>query len=371
MQMASFVFLIVFSAFSIAMGLAWLSSDARARFRAAGSTIGGLLLICYAAFVAYPELNRPDLSGEVGRLQTQLSKQKQETAEQQKTVASLRVENATLDETLQTSMNAERRRQAVVLDHLRQVDLDRSPARAGSDIVTGTNSGLNRSADNAAAHRAIETEIDDLRQRWTRREHSAPASNGDGQKDLMRLRDRMAGRVDTDSYSVELYPDKEVIRGHPGRYYVVDMKDARSGIRFQFEGGRYTLNRSNAEFRTALSTFVGDIVQKLHGNVRYDLYVRGSADRVPYRGRLEPGFEFDRIRYMKALSPGKYATEFVERRIDPEVRNDDLPHLRAAFLQSVVSDVYPTKPPLILEGNVTTEANSRDRNVELLLFVDW
>ena len=161
------------------------------------------------------------------------------------------------------------------------------------------------------------------------------------------------------------------IRGQPGRYYAIDMKDAKSGIRFQFEGGKYTLSRSSAEFRTALSSFVGDIMQKLHGNVRYDLYVRGSADRVPYRGRLEPGFEFARVRYMKAVSSGKYAGEFAERRINADISNEDLPQLRAAFLQTLVSDVYPTKPPVILEGSVSPDANVRDRNVELLLFVDW
>ena len=370
MQIASFIFLIVFSIFSIAMGLAWISSDARARTRAAGSTLGGLLLLCYAAFVAYPELNRPDPQPEIRQLREQVDVRKKEATELQKTVATLRAQNATLEESRLAVLTAERERQAQVLDRLNSVDLDRPPPRAGAHIVTGAGVGPVRTTDNEASHRSIEAEIDQLRQRLLRRETS-PAPNADGPKELMRLRDKMAGRIETESYSVELYPDKEVIRGHAGRYYVVDMKDAKSGIRFQFEGGKYTLSRSNAEFRSALSAFVGDIMQKLHGNVRYDLYVRGSADRVPYHGRLEPGFEFARVRYMKAAGAGKDLGEFVERRINAEINNDDLPHLRAAFLQTVVSDVYPTKPPLILEGSVSPEANIRDRNVELLLFVDW
>ena len=352
------------------MGLAWISNDARARTRAAGSTLGGLLLLGYAALVAYPEFNRPDLQPEIRKLREQVDMRTKEATDLQKTAATLRAQNTTLEENRLAALTAERQRQAQVLDRLNDIDLDRTLPRAGAHIVTGAGPGPLRATENEAAHRSIETEIDQLRQRLQRREQAA-APSADGQKELMRLRDKMAGRIETDSYSVELYPDKEVVHGHAGRYYAIDMKDAKSGVRFQFDGGKYTLSRSSAEFRSALSTFVGDIMQKLHGNVRYDLYVRGSADRVPYRGRLEPGFEFARVRYMKAAGAGKYLGEFTERRIEAEISNDDLPQLRAAFLQSVVSDVYPTKPPQILEGSVSPEANIRDRNVELLLFVDW
>ena len=44
---------------------------------------------------------------------------------------------------------------------------------------------------------------------------------------------------------------------------------------------------------------------------------------------------------------------------------------RAAFMQKIVAETYPTKPPAILQGVVKPKTDDRDRNVELILFVDW
>lgn len=367
---AYLTFLVFFGFASVVLGFMWLGHDARARGRAATSTIGGALLLAYAALVAYPHLMQPDRSAEIEKLKAQSAALTVDNADLSKAVTSLQTENAALETSRTAMLRAERGRQVLLSDRLRDIDQGAVVARPGSDIVTGGIAIPTRPAEIDAAHRALAEEIEMLRRRWLQRHVAAPA-NPDGQRDLMRLRDRMATRLETDNYSVEVFPDKEVVRGRAGRYYVVDMKDAKSGIRFQFEGGKYTLNRTSAEFRTALNSFVGDIVKKLHGNVGYDLYVRGSADRVAYRGRQEPGFEYRRIRYMRAVSPGKYVNEFSEHTVDADIHNEDLPHLRAAFLQDLVSDVYPTKPPTILQGGVTSEANSRDRNVEMLLFVDW
>ena len=193
----------------------------------------------------------------------------------------------------------------------------------------------------------------------------------DQTRDLMRLKERMGARLSTPNYDVEVYPDREMIRGRQGRYYVVDMKNAASGIRYYFEGGKYTLARSSQEFRSSLNTFVADILSKFEGNVRYDLYVRGSADNKPYEGRFEPGQEFRSINFLKNLGGDKYGVDAGQRTVGDVVRNLDLPDLRAAFLQKIVADSYPLKQPIILEGTVSPKTDDRDRNVELILFVDW
>ena len=50
-------------------------------------------------------------------------------------------------------------------------------------------------------------------------------------RDLMQMKEKMAAKLETPNYDVEVYPDKEFIRGRQGRYYVVDLKNAASGIR--------------------------------------------------------------------------------------------------------------------------------------------
>ena len=89
----------------------------------------------------------------------------------------------------------------------------------------------------------------------------------------------MATRLSTPSYDVETYPDRELLRGRYGRYYVVDLKNAASGVRYYFEGGKYTLVRGTQEFRASLNTFVGDVLSKFEGKVNYQLFVRAAPTR--------------------------------------------------------------------------------------------
>ena len=199
----------------------------------------------------------------------------------------------------------------------------------------------------------------------------AQVQRQDQTRDLMQLKDRMGARLSTPSYDVEVYPDRELIGGRLGRYYVVDLKEAASGVRYYFEGGRYTISRSSAEFRTSLNAFIADVLAKMEGNVRYDLFVRGSADRKPYQGRFEPGFEYRQVRFLRSAGGDRYRTEPGERTIENVVRNEDLPDLRATFIRNLVAESYPVKPPVVLEGSVTPKLDNRDRNVELILFVEW
>ncbi|MEO0730777.1 MAG: hypothetical protein AAFY64_10385, partial [Pseudomonadota bacterium] len=117
--------------------------------------------------------------------------------------------------------------------------------------------------------------------------------------------------------------------------------------------------------------FMKDVVQTIEGNVDYVLFVRGSADALPYSGRHEDGYEYRAVRFMKAVADGKYVNQFETQEIGRRVRNRDLPFLRAEFLRQIVTEVYPTKPPVVLEGSVTSAASAADRNVELILYVNW
>jgi hypothetical protein len=56
---------------------------------------------------------------------------------------------------------------------------------------------------------------------------------------------------------------------------------------------------------------------------------------------------------------------------DGVVRNKVLTNLRAAFLKDLIREIHPVKPPDILEGAVTPVASDKNRNAELILFVEW
>jgi hypothetical protein len=199
-----------------------------------------------------------------------------------------------------------------------------------------------------------------------------PALRLDATRDLLRLRDRLATPLKTDHYDVEPYPARELIGGRQGKYYAIDMKNADSGIRYFFEGGKYTLRTGTSEFRGSLNKFVADVLARMEGNVRHDLYVRGSADQKPYEGRMEPGSEYRQVSFLRAIGPDRYAAEKMDAQFERGVvRNTDLPNLRAAFMRDLVASTYPIKTPIILQGAVTPKTDERDRNVELILFVEW
>ncbi len=197
------------------------------------------------------------------------------------------------------------------------------------------------------------------------------SADPDAMHDAMVLRDKMGVEMRTENYDVSLYPDNEVLEGKKGRYYVIDLKEAKSGIRYYFQPGRYTIDKRIPEFRSSLNNFAKDVLEKMHGKVDYQLLVRGSADKAPFSGKLELGHEYKEISFMKSVGDDRYASGLVNAAVRESVANEDLPNLRAAFLQQIIANAYPLKAPVILEGSVTPRHAEGDRNVELLLYVNW
>ncbi|MEL7544890.1 MAG: hypothetical protein AAGJ70_14090, partial [Pseudomonadota bacterium] len=181
--------------------------------------------------------------------------------------------------------------------------------------------------------------------------------------EIKELRKSLAYGIKTENYDVEVLPDNELVNGQTGRYYVIDLKNAASGLKFRFPGGQYTLARSDASFRKALTAFVADVAGKLEGEVDYGFFVRGSADSVPFRGRQLDAYRYNEVEYLKSVGQGRYRLGAVVHAVDASIRNRDLPFLRARFLKDVVASTYPVTTPVILEGTITDRASNADRNV--------
>lgn len=329
----------------LALGIAYVLSRRRHDWLAAGVALAA----CVLAYVAYDAASlRSDALA--------YGPNSNEIAALRKRVTGLEGENRTAV----VANDDLKRDQARTLDKiavtLEQVD----PARDGS-------AQLARGLDSRAR---IDVETERLfRLLRTRREQVNTA--GDDVADLVRLRDKIGVKLDTPNYSMEAFPDNEVIKKKQGRYYVVELKDANRGIRYYFEKGKYTLDRRSEEFRSSLNVFVGDILSRINGKANYELMVRGTADSLPYTGKFEPGFEFTNVRYLKSIGGDRYEDVLSDHPVSPVLRNEDLPLLRSAYLQKIIADAYPVKPPLVLEGTVSRQVAEKDRNAELLLFVSW
>lgn len=349
--------------------------------RALLSVASGLVLLATTYFILFPlmtdrenERLRQQLAtsqAEEARARTDLAKARRDHAEieAERAAVARRLEQAKITHSAQlVAIHTEIERTRVALTH----------RDSGLELAT-TSASLPSAAERHEQVIARARELAALRPIPQARAQPAPPPQqvqppehkADQIRGLMDLRERMAVKMSTPSYDVEVYPDRELVGGRRGRYYVIDLKNADSGVRFFFEGGRYTLNRADGDFRRSLNAFVLDILNKLEGNVRHDLYVRGSADRAPYEGRFEDGHLYRQIRYLRNAGGDRYTSDVGERQLGTVVRNQDLPDLRAMFLSRIVADAYPVNPPKILEGAVTAKTRNRDRNAELILFVDW
>jgi hypothetical protein len=174
------------------------------------------------------------------------------------------------------------------------------------------------------------------------------------------------------SYRITALGDPELVGGRTGKYYVVELRSPKTGNRFTFDGGKYTFQTSGPTFAASYRAFEGDVLRQLQGQMQFDLFVRGSADGQAYSGgQLETGHHYQRISYFPSIGGGKYLGNQATIDVQPAVKNSDLPNLRGEYLRRVLSELYPSKPAYVLEGQVFKKDSPAARYAELILFVGW
>ncbi len=184
------------------------------------------------------------------------------------------------------------------------------------------------------------------------------------------LRKALDGKMSTGTYRVETLAEPELISGRKGKYYVVELRNPKTGDRFTFDSGKYTFQSSRSAYKTSFNSFAADVLKQLEGHAKFDLFVRGSADAQSYYGQLEPGFEYRTISYLPS-SRGHYLANLATAPVASIVKNVDLPNLRGEYLRKYLGELYPSASATMLEGVVTKKDSPAARNTELILFVGW
>lgn len=194
----------------------------------------------------------------------------------------------------------------------------------------------------------------------------------DARETLAALKKALDGRMATPNYRVELLAERELLNGQPGRYYSIELRQPKTGNRIAFDSARYTLQgNARDEFNGAFQGFAADVLRQLEGNVVFDLYTRGSADQQSYTGAMEKGFEYSKAAYLPNTGRGQYLLAPATIGLNTTVKNSDLPYLRGEFLRSAVTQLYPAKTIMSLEGTMLKKVTAAARNTELVLFVAW
>lgn len=198
----------------------------------------------------------------------------------------------------------------------------------------------------------------------------APAIDAPEPDTLSQLRKALDSKMSTTGYKIEALAEPELVGGRKGRYYLVELKNAKTGDRFTFDSGKYTFQSAWGTYKASFNSFAADVLKQLEPHARFDIYVRGSADAQAYEGQLEPGFEYRKITYLPSTR-GTYLPRPATVAVTPVVKNTDLPNLRGEYLRGYLAELYPAKPAMLLEGVVTKKDNPAARNTELILFIAW
>lgn len=179
----------------------------------------------------------------------------------------------------------------------------------------------------------------------------------------------------TPRYHVDPLANREVVSGLVGSYYYLDLQDAASQRSLFFGPKEYKKDEISNDFHDAMTSFHKDILSHAEQkHIPYQLFVRGSADitgnSARYLADLAEG-EFKLINYLP-LVPGninQYSSQSTTQRVPKQYRNKDLPNLRAAYAQEKLAALgFESR---ILQGEVTKNADEKDRYVVMLLYVNW
>lgn len=185
---------------------------------------------------------------------------------------------------------------------------------------------------------------------------------------LKQLKSNMFYGIENPSYTIQKHPADEVVQGKKGCYYIVDLKDSEGNNPVLFNIKEYELNEMSARFRESVTEFRKNILEQfIRGNKSYDLFIHGSADRGRHTalGRLN---EEKQISYLPKIANNQFSLN-VNSMIVTEYTNNELPNLRASYLQNKLQSLGIKST--ILEGSVTSEINNTERNATVYLFVNW
>ena len=178
-------------------------------------------------------------------------------------------------------------------------------------------------------------------------------------------------RLTSKDYNIVKTAKAEMVNGKKGHYYNINLKNPADGKGYKFASASYSQVTPEAAFKATLDKVMANIKGALDGRRDYQLYVRGKASAGRYNGKLAPGYEYTDMKVLEQpAGSSNYQDALVDRKYGPKITNDDLPNLRAAYLQEYIAKNYEVKKPVILDGKVSKSKKASKQAVSVMLFVE-
>ena len=171
---------------------------------------------------------------------------------------------------------------------------------------------------------------------------------------------------------------EQVAEGKKGNYFYITLLDVVTKQPFYFNRGEYTFDELDPRFSAALLKFQNEVMNNL-AIAKPIIYIKGSADSLSpnFASKFE-AFNCDNgqsneINFHKRVQNAAYRFEnaFTKRSVGEIYGNNDLPFLRARFLQCKYNLLFPKATVEILEGDIDANVDVESRNGTFILYVPF
>lgn len=192
-----------------------------------------------------------------------------------------------------------------------------------------------------------------------------------------KLETSLRTRLENNYYEINKIGN-EVIDNQKGSYYIVDLKLQNNSETFFFNKGEYIIREFDKKLYKPLNEFIDKVYSYLDAGAECNLYIKGSADNLS-NSTLNESFvkeyddtNFRKIGYFPMISIDKYIRTIKFHSITGNYKNSDLPFLRSVFLREKIINTFKGIPkPDILEGFVEKKISDKERNVTLIMYVNF
>ncbi len=169
---------------------------------------------------------------------------------------------------------------------------------------------------------------------------------------------------------VDKLENSELVQGEAGDYYLISLKDAKTGAPITFPPAQFVITDKASELHGAMEELRQAVLQRIPARWQYKLFVRGQADGGSFKEPL--GDERYRSLEYLPLSDGSgfhYGPKLVRKRLNKEFENEDLPNLRGAFLARALVETVGGDAPVLLGNIPQPGTNIANRRAEIILLL--
>jgi hypothetical protein len=164
--------------------------------------------------------------------------------------------------------------------------------------------------------------------------------------------------------------NSELVQGEIGDYYLISLKDSRTGSPIIFPPAQFIITDKAGELHSAMDELREAVLQRIPPDRQYRIFVQGFADG----GSFKEPIGDDAYRNLEFLPPrdasgSSYRSQSMRKHLSRDFENEDLPNLRGVFLARTLQASIRSELPVLLGNTPGTGTNKASRRADIILLL--